>query len=709
MIKVNDKLQIQFNKMCNTGKLFRVNLTGDYLWELYINSFSIKDNPKFRDPSSSTHNCNLCNNFIRRYGNITAIDENGKLMSIFDIDIDNEFTNSFKILTKAIKLATIKDVFFETYNELNSLPYESCTKNQDVYKLGIIKNVKRYTKEEADKFGVIKPNEIRTFYHLNLNLPKQFVDNSGKSIESINAFYKDKYSVFKRTMEEISLDTLNLVKDLINQGSLLDGTAHLHSIEEIRILKQMYDGNNYNDLWLWKTSYSIEERTAKFKNTLIGVLCTELTEGMELNKACENWNKRVDPANYMKAIAPITNRQIQEAKKFVEENGYVESFNRRLATIDDIKVSEILHSNVDNDNIKSISIFDNVKSISTQHKRNEFKNVEEVSIDKFMIDILPTCTSIEAYFENRMINNLVTLTTSNSDNSKPIFKWNNNYSWTYNGNLAGKSLIKTAVKNRGGNTNGILNVRLAFPNTIADYDLHMIEPNGNHIYYNTLRSVHKSSGILDLDAQGRDGHQTPENRVENITYSDINSMPIGNYTVIVYDYSNHKLFADFIIEIETLNDITILKFNGNGNKKQIAVANISLNSDGVFTIIPGNEINVLESNTISKKVYGIDTNNFHKVNLICLSPNHWDKPIGNKHYFFMLNNCKADNDIRSFHNENLIPELLNHRKVMEVLGVTNMIKPNGKQLSGLGFNSTIKDELIVKIQGSHKRMLKVKF
>ena len=75
----------------------------------------------------------------------------------------------------------------------------------------------------------------------------------------------------------------------------------------------------------------------------------------------------------------------------------------------------------------------------------------------------------------------------------------------------------------------------------------------------------------------------------------------------------------------------------------------------------------------------------------------------------MLDGCKCDTSIRSFHNENLIPELLQHRKVMEVLGATNMIEPTNKQLSGLGYNATVSDELIVRLQGTHKRVLKIKF
>jgi hypothetical protein len=46
---------------------------------------------------------------------------------------------------------------------------------------------------------------------------------------------------------------------------------------------------------------------------------------------------------------------------------------------------------------------------------------------------------------------------------------------------------------------------------------------------------------------------------------------------------------------------------------------------------------------------------------------------------------------------------------MEVLGATRMIEPGGKQLSGLCFNATVKDELIVRLQGTHKRVVKIKF
>ena len=719
MKEFQKEIQSQLNLMAKTGKLFRSSITGSEVWDLYISGF-VKD-PIFRDPNSSEHNCNLCKNFIRRYGNIVSIDENNKIITIWDNITESEYSNSAKNISKKLKSAKIQEVFFETWNELNSLNYEKCSKSNSIFRLGLAKNVKRYTKEEAEKFGVVKPNEIREFNHLHLDIPNQFVDMSGNSIEAIMAGYRDAKNVFQRGMEAISLDTLKLVKDLINQGSLLDGATHLHKIETIIPLKEQYDelSKKEEDNWCWVNSYKFQ--FAKFRNELIGVLCSELSEGMDLNEACKNWNKRVDPANYMKATAPITKKQIEEARKFVEENGYEESFNRRFANIDDIKVSEILHSNVGTGKIKSVSMFDNVKSTSTRHKRSEFDNVEEVSIEKFMKDILPTCTSIEAFLQNKHEGNLVSLTTANIPDSKPIFKWDNNYSWTYNGNLAGKSQLAERVTSKGGRIDGVFRFTHSWnelePNQSL-MDLHVFFPGSNHNEYKNnchdyygndkrigwnKRTDLKTKGNQDVDytAAAPKGYIP----VENITFPDLALMPEGVYTCKIHNWSFRGTGGKGRAEIAFGNEIYEYIYPATKNKEWVTIAKITL-KNGQFTI----EHILQPTQGISKEIYGLETNQFHKVNLVCLSPNHWaENNVGNKHYFFMLENCKSPVSIRSFHNENLISDLLVHRKVMEVLGATNMIEPSDKQLSGLGFNSTVFDSITLKLSGTHKRIIKVNF
>ena len=541
----------------------------------------------------------------------------------------------------------------------------------------------------------------------------------GKSIDAIMADYRDAKNVFQRAMEEIPLDTLNLVKDLINQDSLLDGKTHLYKVEQFILFKQQYDNleRSKRDNWCWITSYKLP--IAKFKNELIGVLCTELAEGKELNEACQTWNKRVDPVNYMKATAPITKKQIEEAKKFVEENGYEESFNRRFATIDDVKASEIKHINVGTGELKQVSIFDGVKSTSTRHKRSEFDKVEEVSIEKFMTDILPTCTSVEAFFENRMEGNLVSLTTANNKESKPIFKWSNNYSWTFNGNLAGKSQLTQMVEAKGGRVDGVFRFTHSWnelePNQSL-MDLHVFMPgceipknyhhgpyvSGRRVGWNN-RTDRLSGGVQDVDytAAAPIGYIP----VENITFPELAKMPEGVYTCAINNWSFRRTGGKGKAEIAFEGNLYQYIYPATKNDEWVIIAEVTL-KNGHFTI----EHKIPPINEVSKEIYGLETNNFHKINLVCLSPNHWDvNNIGNKHYFFMLDGCKCPTSIRSFHNENLLPELAQHRKVLEVLGATNMINPTDKQLSGLGFNSTVRDELIVRLQGSFKRVIKIKF
>lgn len=149
MVEFTKLIQAQFDKMCASGKLFRSSITGQQVWDLYIKGFETEHNPIFRDPNSTIHNCNICKNFIRRYGNIVSLDENYNIVTMFNVSPSEEFILVAKKLTIVLTSAPISEVFFETFDELNVLPYESCKKTNSVFRLGVHQNFKRYTEEEA--------------------------------------------------------------------------------------------------------------------------------------------------------------------------------------------------------------------------------------------------------------------------------------------------------------------------------------------------------------------------------------------------------------------------------------------------------------------------------------------------------------------------------------------------------------------------------
>ena len=52
---------------------------------------------------------------------------------------------------------------------------------------------------------------------------------------------------------------------------------------------------------------------------------------------------------------------------------------------------------------------------------------------------------------------------------------------------------------------------------------------------------------------------------------------------------------------------------------------------------------------------------------------------------------------------------MSNRKVLDVLGDSALINPTENQIAGVGFNSTVRDEVILRLSGSFKRIIKVQF
>ena len=234
---------------------------------------------------------------------------------------------------------------------------------------------------------------------------------------------------------------------------------------------------------------------------------------------------------------------------------------------------------------------------------------------------------------------------------------------------------------------------------IVDLDAHCVEPDGTEIYYGSYKGQRSpNGGMLDVDMIN------PKSiGVENIFWS--RNFRDGVYSMFIHNYNGRHFKnckAEIFINGESYQYFVPEFFSGN---REIARVHIR---GGEAERIEHSKY-LVDSNAVSSNLYGLETNQFHKVNLICLSPNHWDKPVGNKHYFFMLDDCRAPDDIRGFHNENLIPELLDHRKVMEVLANSMKVRTTDGQLSGLGFDATVCDELIVRLKGTHNRVIKIQF
>lgn len=661
----------------NVDILFEVDVDKEEMWNVYLENFPEGTNPIFRERRK--YDCSECKSFFRSFGNAVVIKDN-KMYSIWDFEIDDPvFKPVVKALSEYIHAHKVKGVLTPRSR-----------------KMGV--------KENHEDTG----KSVLTWHHLYYELPKRFgYYVNGTAANQHRSERNDARNVFKRSLEEFSYEAVMTVIELIKDNSLYRGEEWLHAILEIKnhmISYQKLNSDEEKELYTWEKSIGINVATGKIRNHSIGTLLVNLSEGMDLELAVKKYEAITAPENYKRPKPIYTKRMLEDAKKTVEELGYLDSLHRRFATLDDISVSNILFANRNIKSTNNEDLFDSMeKDITVSPKK--YDRAEEISIEDFVKNVLPHASEIEVLFENRHAPNLMSLITSKDPGTKSMFKWNNSFSWAYSGNIADSS-IKENVKSAGGNVNGVLRFSIQWNDETKldsnDLDAHCIEPNGNEIYFSKPVN-RRTHGNLDVDIiHPKLGIAA----VENITWPSKDTMDSGLYQFFVNVYTYLGGQSGFRAEIEF--DGEIHKFDYRKSLRtgeNISVANV-LFKEGRFEII-----NVLPDTVSVKEIWGLKTNRFVPVTCVMYSPNYWDEQtgIGNRHYFFMLKGAVNKEMPNGFFNEYLKNELVPHKRVFEALGSKAHVIDTPDQLSGIGFSSTKRNDLIVKVKRDTERIFKVKF
>ena len=636
----------RFQQMAS-DQLFIVAADRDVIWETYLEAFPAEVNKIFR--VRREYDCSCCRSFIRSAGPVVAI-QNGAMSTIWDLNcLPEPFQTVATKMAAHVKSLAIRDVFLTPFGNLGTAAsYEQIA------------------------------DGVRTWNHFSVSVPRRHV--SQRVDEQLGAL-RTTHQVLTRGLVELRTDAVAMVAGLIQDNAIYRGQEFQKQVLDFQALQERFlsiSDDNDRGLLVWTM---IDSPVARIRNTVIGTLLQDLSDGVDVEVAVRSYEAKVAPSNYKRPTALITKRMVEDAMATIRNLDLELALERRHARFSDVSVNSVLF--VDNavrgkmkGGIEGL-LMDEVKPQQFDPRR-----ATEISVSKFMEEVLPGARAVQLYLDNEMIRNFMSLTAPVHENAGHLFKWTNNFAWAYTGDVADS--IKDKVKRAGGIVeNFSLRVSLAWYNT-DDLDLHCQEPNGNHVNFSN------KSNILDVDMNVRGETRQP---VENMRW--LESPRDGAYKFWVHNYTKREsVDVGFVIEIESAQTVQTLRYEkAVPNKGNQPVAEIEVKNGQVIAIKVADG---MISGAASQDFWGLKTLGLIQVNSIILSPNHWgDTATGNKHHFFILDGCHNPQPARGIFNEFLNSRLERHRKVFEVLGDKTKCPVVAEQMSGVGFSSTRKDKVTV--------------
>lgn len=672
-----------FQELVKDTNVFVADVDGDALYSTYIAAFPEGTNPIFK--KNTEHDCSCCRHFIRRAGSVVTIAD-GKVSTVWDKAAEKApdfYSKVATALRDTVRRAGVRDLFRVGKNEARFGAQLTHSLNAET--------------QAALTWEHFYTGDIPR--HLRVALPDTDRGN-----------YRTTAQVFERGLVELSADAVETVLSLIQSNSLYRGEEHQRAVVEFQKMQLAYQaiepslmGHALNR-FVWANAGS---PAARFRNTVIGTLVQDLSEGQDLERAVKSFETKVAPQNYKRTSALITPGMVKKAMETIETLGLESALERRFATIADVSVNDVKWVDGAVKPLMKGGIGDVLMKHATSTSKSSNKDearAEDISLDDFMTKIVPTVTNMEIFFKGSQVGNLMSLTAPVHPEPKQLFRWNNDFAWSYGGNVADS--IKERVKKAGGQVTGTLRVSLSWFN-YDDLDLHIHEPPGRgvhsaigHIFFGNKRGW--TGGTLDVDMNAGSG--TTREPVENVIWPD--KVPDGAYKVVVNNYT-HRETSDpgFTIEIENAGKILHFSYNkGVRGKQDIAVCTLHMKMGAIERIDHGEA--GITSSSISQEKWALKTEQYVKVSAIMLSPNYWgENAVGNKHTFFVIEGAKNDEATRGFYNEFLHSRLEPHRKVFEVIADKTKCQPTEGQLSGLGFSSTKKESFLIRVQQGKKQRL----
>ena len=382
------KMQERFASFTKGSPVFQTD-AGYKLWDAYLNSFPVEDR--------QYHDCQACKSFIRRFGGLVVIKDDGSFKSAVwpkDASIGDYYCSGVEAMRKLVKKAKVVGVFLSRETVFGT-PEGGGWTHFAVY------NANRYTN------GVVTPGQ--------------------KMAEK-----REDYKTVRRALDEFSIASLTTMMQVINSDQLyraenVQGPGKWLYDLKVRLSNEKVTKVKTNLLWL-----AVATAPAGFchpRSSMIGTLLEDISSGQFSFEAIQSrFAQKMHPLNYKRPQAPPKDGNIAVAEKMVEKLGIKSSLRRRRAHEGDIKERLWQPKPVTNSEVADgSSTFGHLRGARKDRDRSSAIKIPPTVMtwDKFQRTVIPNADKIELYMSPIQAYPIVGLLTATDPAAPPIIKWDN--------------------------------------------------------------------------------------------------------------------------------------------------------------------------------------------------------------------------------------------------------------------------------------------
>lgn len=397
------RVAARFTKLTQSGSKPLFTTDADGLFGAYLGSFATAD-------LQQHHNCNACKSFIRRFGHLVVMNDDGTTTpAIWDPqDAPAEYRKPIAAMAALVERAKVNGVF------LSSEPVWG----QPI--TGIWRHLH------------VRPVPAQVYRTAGSLTHGQAMAEKREDFKTVVTALQE----FTPTVVEAALKLLE--SDTLYRSERVIGPARW--LRDVHVARDAATGNARNNV-VWRAIATAPVGFCHPRSSMVGTLLEDIAAGLPYDDISRRFAAKMDAQRYQRAQAAPSGGQVEAAERAVEALGIAPAFERRYATDSDFNAPGAVVWQPSEHAARATpatvkptgGVFDHLKPAAAVGPDLDIPP-KKMTLEKLHRDVLPGAAVIQ--YRVPLVGHFGSLTAAADASAAPILQWDgpeirNTVSWSF--------------------------------------------------------------------------------------------------------------------------------------------------------------------------------------------------------------------------------------------------------------------------------------